>query len=182
MLDTPPAKVRRAVAAMVAVAALTTACTSHHGNATRSGSTTTAAARALDKEIVDHPCSVVDRKDLARVTGLTFDAGVPAPDVCAYMSGDIASIPLRFAALGPVSPTLAVSTSTATCDAGSVTLVHFTGGDEGFVCTVQAVATVGATGSGVYALLQFGALAADTPPLPTLKALATTVHDALARG
>lgn len=179
MLRTPLGPARR-VFVPVILAVVLAACSSHHGGG-RAGTTTTAhrTPSGLAEEIVAHPCDVLDRAALSRATGLTLRVDSSVPDMCGYISTDeSASVPVRFAPLGSVHPALAVSTSTATCDAGSVSLVHL-GGDEGFVCSVQGVATVGATGHGVYGLLSFGSLASDTPKLPVLKGLVMMLHDAL---
>jgi hypothetical protein len=191
VLDTPLGKARRArrplaLLAVVALLSLTTACRSskHDGGHTPRSTTTARRAPArLSERVADHPCEVLDRATLSRATGLRLRTETSAPSMCAFATpDDVATVPVRYALLGAVTPQLAVSTSTATCDEGTTTVLHLDEGDEGFVCTVTGVATLGATGQGVYALVMFGALAADTPPPAVLKALVTTLHDALVSG
>jgi hypothetical protein len=190
VLDTPLGKAaRRALVPVlvpIVLVALLAACSSSHHQARRKPAATSTSRKApagLAERIAHHPCDVLDRATLAKATGLRLRTATSAPDVCGFITPDeVASVPVRYTVLGPVTPALAVSTSTATCDKDSVTLVHLDRGDEGFVCTVGGVATVGATGQGVYGVLLFGALASDTPPAATLKALVTTLHDALVAG
>ena len=186
MLDTPLARAARRVLAPLVLVALVAACSSSHHHAGRKPASTTTSRTplaGLAERVADHPCEVLDRATLAKATGLRLRAGTTAPNLCGYITTDeVAAVPVRYAVLGPVTPALAVSTSTATCDADSVTLIHLDRGDEGFVCTVGGVATLGATGQGVYGLVLFGALAADTPSVPQQKALVTTLHDALVSG
>jgi hypothetical protein len=190
--DTPLSRSRwRALApialfALVALVALVAGCSSSKHDSGRKPASTTTARRApagLAERVAQHPCEVLDRVTMAKVTGLRLRTETSAPSMCGFATPDeVATVPVRYAVLGPVTPALAVSTSTATCDDDTVTLVHLDHGDEGFICTVTGVATLGATGQGVYGVVMFGALAADTPPPTTLKALVTTLHDALISG
>jgi hypothetical protein len=183
LIDTHRGKAHRRLLAVLlaglAVATLVAACSSGDGDdandAKKAATTTTTAGK--------NACDLLDRKDLSEVTGLEFDDAQPSDNNCIYTSTEgLAAISLTFTELEEgITPDRAIAESTSTCDAGTSSLVSFPRAQGGFRCTVKGVATVGATGDGVFAVLTAATLREDVPTTRILEDLVTILEHALTR-
>jgi hypothetical protein len=160
--------VARALVALVALAALAGGC--------RSGGDD----KAVD--IFHSTCDVLSPKDLSRVTGIDFDAKVPGVHSCTYTSsGALAAIALNLTDVKGKDPDEALTTSSGTCDAGTVVQLDLDGADGGFACSVSGVATVAAIRNDVYAVLTGATHGAEVGQARILKDLGKLLDQALAR-
>jgi hypothetical protein len=173
----------RTLLATFAVVTLIGACSSGNGGgaaaAKKAGSTTT-STKVKGKD----PC-LLDRRDLSEVTGIEFDESQPQPeqDSCIYTSTEgMAAIALHLTSLGGNTPTQALDEATTTCDEGSVQRLDFAGADGGFSCLVKGVATVGAAGEGVFAVLTGATVQSNVPTEQILRDLATILEHAISGG
>lgn len=179
-IDPSRGLVLRTLLAAFALVTLLGACSSDDGGGKTAakkpaGTTTTAKADGKD------PC-LLDRRDLSEVTGVEFDESQPQPeqDSCIYTSTEgMAAIALHLTGLGASTPKEAIDEAATTCDEGSVVRLDFAGADGGFSCTVKGVATVGAAGEGVFAVLTGATVQSNVPTERILRDLATILEHAL---
>jgi hypothetical protein len=179
-IDPSRGTVLRTLLAALAVVTLLGACSSDDSGKTaaKKPAATTTTAKAAGKD----PC-LLDRRDLSEVTGIEFDESQPQPeqDSCIYTSTEgMAAIALHLTGLGGSTPKEAIDEATTTCDEGSVVRLDFAGADGGFSCTVKGVATVGAAGEGVFAVLTGATVQSNVPTDRILRDLATILEHALA--
>jgi hypothetical protein len=167
----------RRLLVIVALVTVVAACSSSSKTPEKAAASSTTSTTALKGK---NPCDLLDRKDLSQVTGITFDASQPGQDSCIYTSTEgLAAIALNFTSLGGNEPKQALGEATSTCDAGTVVPLTFRGTDGGFSCTVKGVATVGATGSGIFAVLTGATVKDEVPTQRILQDLATILEHAI---
>jgi hypothetical protein len=180
-IDPSRGPVLRSLLATLVVVTLIGACSSDDGggakSAKKAGTTTSTSTTVKGKD----PC-LLDRRDLSEVTGIEFDESQPQPeqDSCIYTSTEgMAAIALHLTSLGGNTPTQALDEATTTCDEGSVQRLDFAGADGGFSCLVKGVATVGAAGEGVFAVLTGATVQSNVPTERILRDLATILEHAI---
>jgi hypothetical protein len=199
-----PSRSLRALLALFAVVALLGACGGDDGDASDStneeseeeGSDGSTARDESGDEpgddepdgessetLTDDPCSLLDLADLSAVTGLEFDVQEPGRNRCTYSSSEgAAAIALNIAPLNGADPQDAIDAAVATCDAGTVEDLEFTASDGGFGCLVNGIATVAATGEGLFAVLTGATIDPNVGTDQILQDLATILEDAIAGG
>jgi hypothetical protein len=178
-IDPSRSSVLRTLLATLAVVALVGACSSGNGGPKAdakdaSSTSTTAKGKGV--------CALLARRDLSEVTGIEFDESQSqaGQDTCIYTSTEgMAAIALHLTSLGGNAPKQALDEATTSCDAGTVVRLTFTGAEGGFSCTVKGVATVGATGKGVFAVLTGATVQSNVPTDRILRDLATILEHAL---
>lgn len=127
-----------------------------------------------------NPCDLLQRKDLSQVTGINFDKSTPGQGYCVYTSTEgLAAITLHVTSLDGADPKTAIAETSSTCDPGTAVLIDFPGAQGGFRCMVKGVASVGATGTGVFAVLLGATLRKDVPTTRILDDLATILEHAI---
>jgi hypothetical protein len=180
MAETSLPKVLRTVVALFAVVALLGACGGDDG-----GKKDDKASDETDTSLVEDPCALLDIKDLSNVTGITFDDSEPGENSCTYTSTEgLSAIALNFVELNGVEPQVALDQAKTSCDEGTLQELDFTDADGGFACVVSGegtdgVATVAATGGGVFAVLTGATLNDAVDNAQILQDLATILENAL---
>ena len=176
---TPTHKVLRTALALSAVLALLGAC-GGDDKGDKADKTSTTDKDKTDTSVVDDPCGLLDIKDLSDVTGITFDGSEPGENSCTYTSTEgLSAIALNFTELNGVDPQVALTQAEKSCDEGTLKQLEFTSADGGFRCIVSGVATVAATGDGIFAVLTGATLADGVEKDQILQDLATILEHAL---
>ncbi len=181
-------KVLRTLLAVLAVVTLIAACSSDKGTKDAKGAASTTSSTQdrsgqsrLTKAVAKDPCALLQRADLSKVTGISFDRSDPGVGYCAYTSTQgLAAITLHYTSLDGADPTVAIDQTMTSCDPGSATRLQVPGAQGAYRCTVKGVASVGVTGSGVFAVLLGATLRTDVPTSRILDDLATIMEHALA--
>ena len=182
MPATPTRPFLRTVLALFAVAALLGACGGDDKKDDAKGdSSDGTTSTTSDGSLVDDPCGLLDRDDLSAVTGVEFDKGQPSENACTYTSSEgLAAIALNFTDLEGTPAAAALETAKGSCDEGTLIELEFSDADGGFGCTVAGVATVVATGEGIFAVLTGATLTDGVETDQILQDLATILEHAIA--
>jgi hypothetical protein len=192
------ARALRPLLALFVVAALLSACGGDDSSADKADSTeksdkttTTEGDKAdegradgsTDGGLTDDPCSLLDPADLGAVTGIEFDDAQPGENSCTYTSSSGgAAIALNIADLQGAPASAAIQAAQTTCDAGTVKELEFSNADGGFGCLVGGVATVAATGDGVFAVLTGATINTSVDSDQIMQDLATILENAITGG
>lgn len=178
MTVAPPRVLLRIAVAFVAVTAVLGACGGD--DSSQGAKADPATDAAAEVTLVDEPCKRVTLADLSAVTGIEFDAAEPSENACTYTSSEgLAAIALNFADIGDHSAQEALRSAQSSCDEGTLVELEFTDADGGFGCTVSGVATVAATGDGIFAVLTGATLAEGVETDQVLQDLATILEHSI---
>ena len=182
MTDALPRAVSRGALALVAVVALLGACGGDDTSDDKVDRTSGEEA-GNDGTLVDDPCEILSLEDLSTVTGIEFDGTEPSENACTYTSSEgLAAIALNLTDIGDHSAEDALRSAERSCDEGTLVELEFTDADGGFGGTVSGVATVAATGDGIFAVLTGATLAEGVDTEQILQDLATILEHAITSG
>ena len=189
LTDERAGKVLRTLLATLAAVTLIAACSSDKGTTGGKGATTTTSAsqeqsseRRLTKAVAKDPCAVLRAR--RPVEGhrdhLRPERTRGGATASTRRRQGLAAITLHFTSLAGADPTVAITQTMTSCDAGSAVRLDVPGAQGAYRCTVKGVASVGVTGSGVFAVLLGATLRTDVPTSRILDDLATIMQHALA--